>query len=391
MGTNAHWPSRLRSTDGNYFLRESKMRKSGLVTTLLSGISTLACSGHGSSPAAETLNVYNWPDYVAPDTVANFERETGIKVRYTTFDSGEVLATKLLTGHTNFDVVVPSDVSFARELHAGVFRKLNWTALPNSVNLDPEIMRHLAAHDPGNLYAVPYLWAVMGVGYNVDKVRERLGSTNFNSWSLVLDPKNASKLQDCGILIFDSAMDVFASVLVYLDKDPNSRDTKDLNAAADVLMKIRPFVRSIDSVAVIGDLANSSLCLVLTWSGDVMQARSRALEVSNGVKIQFFVPREGSLLIADVLAIPADAPHPQNAEKWLNYLMRPEVMAHITNAVRFPNGNRASLAFVNDAIKDDLAIYPNAETRAKLHTLAPPPPETDRLMTRLWTRFRTGN
>ena len=366
------------------------MHKRLLLTVLVSGYGVLACGGHGNAPAEEWLNVYNWPDYIARDTIANFERETGIKVRYSTFESNDILATKLLTGRTNFDVVVPSDEYFERELRAGVFRKLNKTALPNSVNLDPDIMRHLAVHDPKNQYAVPYLWATTGIGYNVDKVRERLGSTDFDSWSLALDPKNAAKLQDCGILFVDSATDVLSSVLIYLGKNPNSRDPTDLSAAAEVLMKIRPFVRAIDSVSVIGDLANGSLCLVVGWSGDVMQARSRALEASNGVKLRYIVPREGSSLIADVLAIPADAPHPRNAEKWINYLMRPEVMAGITNAVKFPNANRASLALVEEAIKNDPAIYPDAMTRAKLHTLVPPPPEITRLITRLWTKFRTG-
>ena len=360
-------------------------------TAVLTTFAVVACSGNGNPPAVEeTLNIYTWADYIAPDTVANFEHETGIKIRYSTFDTNEVLATTLLTGHTNYDIVVPSDFFFERLMKAGVFRKLDKTALPNSVNLDPGIMQNLAVHDPGNLYSVPYLWFTTGIGYNVDKVRERLGKTDFDSWSLLLDPKNAAKLQDCGILIIDSATDVFSSVLIYLGKDPNSRDPADLNAAADTLMTIRPFVRSIDSLGVIGDLANGSLCLILGWSGDVTQARYRALEASNGVRIRYFVPREGGLIGADMMSIPADAPHAQNAEKWMNYLMRPEVMAGITNAVKYPNGNRASLPFVQDSIRNDPAIYPGAEIRAKLHVLPAMTPEQSRLVTRLWTRFRTG-
>lgn len=351
----------------------------------------IACGGHGKPSAYEqSLNIYSWADYIAPDTVANFEHETGIKVRYSTFETNEVLATKLLTGHTNYDIVVPSDFFFDRLMKAGVFRKLDKRALPNSVNLDPEIMQRLAARDPGNLYAVPYLWFTTGIGYNVDKVRERLGSADTNSWSLLLDPANAAKLADCGILIIDSPTDVLSSVLIYLGKDPESRDPADWSAAADTLMKIRPFVRAIDSLEVIGELVNGSLCMVLGWSGDVMTARYRALEASNGVHIRYFVPREGGLIGVDMMSIPADAPHPQEAEKWMNYLMRPEVMAAITNAVKYPNGNRASLPFVQDAIKNDPQIYPGAEARAKLHKLPAMTPDQVRLVTRLWTRFRTG-
>jgi putrescine transport system substrate-binding protein len=351
-----------------------------------------ACSGNDKTPAAdETLNIYTWASYIAPDTVADFEHETGIKVRYSTFDTNEVLATQLLTGHTNYDIVLPSDFFFDRLMKAGVFRKLDRSALPNSVNLDPDIMQKLAVHDPGNQYAVPYLWFTTGLGYNIDQVRERLGQTEFDSWSLLLDPKNAAKLKDCGIQVLDSATDVLSSVLIYLGKDPESRNPVDLNAAADALMRIRPFVRSIDSVGTIGDLANGSLCLILAWSGDVTEARYRALEASNGVRIRYFVPREGGLIAADMISIPADAPHPRNAEKWMNYLMRPEVMASITNATKYPNGNRASLPFVQEALRNDPAIYPDAEMRAKLHVLPGMTPEQTRLVTRLWTRFRTGD
>ena len=363
-----------------------------LLTALLFGAGSLAaCGGHtGAGASDKTLNVYNWAGYIAPDTVANFERETGIEVHYSTYESNEISETKLLTGHSNYDVVTSADAFFERQLHAGVFRKLDKTALPNSVNLDPEVLQKLAVHDPGNLYAVPYLWTEAGLGYNVDKVRERLGSAEPDSWSLLFDPKNAAKLKDCGIMIVDSPEDVLPSVLIYLGKDPNSHDPADWTAAADVLMQIRPFVRSIEAEGIIGDLANGSLCLGLTWGGEVTQARYRALEAGNGVKIRYFVPREGAVAGLDMLAIPADAPHPDNAHKWLNYLMRPEVMADISNVLKYRNGNKASLPYVQEAIKNDPATYPDAKTRAKLSIETMQPPELKRLMTRLWTRFRTG-
>jgi putrescine transport system substrate-binding protein len=363
-----------------------------LLAALLFGAGSLtACGGHtGAGASDKTLNVYNWAGYIAPDTVANFERETGIEVHYSTYESNEISETKLLTGHSNYDVVTSADAFFERQLHASVFRKLDKTALPNSVNLDPEILQKLAVHDPGNLYAVPYLWTQAGLGYNVDKVRERLGSAKPDSWSLLFDPKSAAKLKDCGIMIVDSPEDVLPSVLIYLGKDPNSRDPADWTAAADVLMQIRPFVRSIEAEGIIGDLANGSLCLGLTWGGEVTQARYRALEANNGVKIRYFVPREGAVAGLDMLAIPADAPHPDNAHKWLNYLMRPEVIADISNVLKYSNGNKASLPFVQETIKNDPAIYPDAKTRASLSIETMQPPELKRLMTRLWTRFRTG-
>src|SRR5271165_467670 len=269
------------------------MQKAGLATTLFSALGVVACGGHGSPPAAqETLNVYNWTGFIAPDTIANFERETGIKVLYDTYESDEVLETKLLTGHTRYDVVVPSDIFFERLIKAGAFRKLDKAALPNIVNLDPEAMRELAVHDPGNLYGIPYNWYTTGIGYNVDKVRERMGSTELDSWSLLLDPKNAAKLQYCGISMVDSPTDVLSSVLIYHGKDPNSRDVADLNAAVDTLMKIRPFVRTIVSVGNIVDLANGNVCVFLGWAGDVVLARYRALEAGNGVKIHYFIPHE---------------------------------------------------------------------------------------------------
>jgi putrescine transport system substrate-binding protein len=362
----------------------------------LAGIATLvalgACGGHAEhgSPGGPTLNVYSWADYIAPDTVANFEKETGIKVRYDTYESNEVLETKLLTGHTNYDVVLPTDIFFERLMHAGTFRKLDKAALTNYANLDPDIVQRLAVHDPGNLYATPYLWTTVGIGYNAEKIQQRLGSVPLDSWSLIFDPKNAAKLQDCGITVIDAPTDVISSTLVFLGKDPNSRDPADIAAAEQVLMSIRPFVRSIEAQAYIGEFANGSLCVALGWSGDIIQARSRAVEAGNGIKINYFVPREGSMIIVDMMAVPIDAPHPKEAMLWLNYLMRPDVIAGITNAVKYPNGNRAAMSLVTASLREDPVVYPGAEIRARLHSLIVGPPSYTRQVTRLWTRFRTG-
>jgi putrescine transport system substrate-binding protein len=368
---------------------------------LAAGIAALlalgACGGHrapgppdSKDASAKILNIDSWADYIAPDTVANFEKETGIKVRYDTYESNEVLETKLLTGHTNYDVVLPTDTFFERLMRAGTFRKLDKAALTNYANLDPEILQKLAVHDPGNLYATPYLWTSVGIGYNVAKVQQRLGSAPLDSWSVILDPKNAAKLQDCGITVVDAPLDVISSTLVYLGKDPNTRDPADVAAAEQVLMKIRPYVRSIEAQAYIGELANGSLCAALGWSGDIVQARSRAEEAGGNVKINYFVPREGSLIIVDMMAIPADAPHPKEAMLWLNYLMRPDVMAGITNAVKYPNGNRAAMMLVKESLRQDPVINPDPSVRARLHSLVMAPPDFIRLLTRVWTRFRTG-
>lgn len=345
--------------------------------------------GCGSSRDEKVLNVYNWIDYVAPDTVADFEKQTGIKVRYDTFDNNEVLETKLLTGHTNYDVVVPTENYFDRQLKAGVYRKLDKEAIPNLKNADPDIMRRMAVHDPGNLYAVPYLWSTTGIGYDVDKVRARLGPAVPDSWALLFDVRNAGKLADCGIAIVDSPLEVFESAIIYLGGDPNRRDVKDVAAASEVLHRIRPFVKRIDPDTVPA-LTAGEICLALDWSGDVAIARKRAEEASTGANLAYLVPREGALMTIDMMGIPADAPHARNAEIWMNYLMRPEVMANITNAIRYPNGNAASLALVDPAIKSDPSVYPDAATRARLITHTGASLEYSRLVTREWTRFRTG-
>lgn len=335
------------------------------------------------------LNVYNWMDYIAPDTVSNFEKETGIKVRLDTFDNNEVLETKLLTGHTHYDVVLPTENFFDRQLRAGVYRKLDKDEIPNLKNADPEILRRMAVHDPGNRYAVPYMFSTTGLGYNVEQVRGRLGPDTPSSWGLLFDPKSAAKLSDCGIIISDSPLDVFASAMLYLGRDPNRHDPADIRAASAVLQGIRPYIRQIapDPIA---DLANGDSCLALAWSGDVEMARHRAEQAGKGVRIAYVLPREGGLITIDMMGIPADAPHPHNAERWMNYLLRPEVAASITNYIRYPNGNLASLPFVDAAIRSDASIYPDAATRARLVTNSAVPQEFSREITREWTRFRTG-
>jgi putrescine transport system substrate-binding protein len=343
----------------------------------------------GGYDTEKVVNVYSWADYIAPDTVSNFEKETGIKVRYDVYDNNEILETKLLSGHSNYDVVVPTDVFFDRQREAGVYRKLDKQALPNLVNTDPQIMRQMAVHDPGNLHAIPYMWSTTGIGYNIDMVRKRLGGNIPDSWALLFDPRNAAKLQDCGILMVDSPLDVFESAIIYLHRDPQRRDPKDVLAAAELLHAIRPFVRNIDPAA-IAPLATGDVCLELAWSGDVEAARNRAVEAATGAHIAYLIPREGARTTIDMVAIPADAPHPRNAQIWMNYLLRPEVIAGISNYIKYPNGVAASLPLIDNAVRNDPAVYPDAATRARLVSSVPVPLNYSRLLARAWTRFRTG-
>jgi len=392
------WPSTRRTA-----LSRSLVRKRSGAAGILAAAGPLAmiaiallggcgekATDRGPTGEEKVLNVYSWSTYIAPDTIDNFQKETGIKIRYDLYESNEVLEAKLLTGHTNYDIVIPSGDFFERQVKAGVFRRLDRKLLTNAANLDPEIMARLATHDPGNLHAVPYMWSATGIGYDPAQVRARLGKNFRHSWAMLLDPDNAARLKDCGISVLDAPFDVISSVMIYLGRDANSHDPRDIHAAFKVLLKIRPFVRYIDSVEYISDLANGGLCMALGWSGDVIQARDRGRESNTGKQIVFLVPDEGGVITVDAMAIPADAPHPLNAQLWMNYLMRPRVMAAITNAVKYPNGNLASMPYIDRSIASDAGIYLDAPTRARLQVHRAQPPDYARTITREWTRFKTG-
>jgi putrescine transport system substrate-binding protein len=349
-----------------------------------------------SAPAAaanteeKVLNVYNWSDYIAEDTVANFEKETGIKVNYDMYDSNEVLETKLLAGNSGYDVVVPSASFLERQIKAGVFMKLDKAQLPNLKNMDPEIMQRVALHDPGNEHAVDYMWGTSGIGYNADKVQKALPNAPVDSWALVFDPKNAAALKSCGITLLDDPGEITAVVLNYLGKEPNSQSAEDLAAAEKTLMAIRPFVRYIHSSQYIGDLANGEVCVSVGYSGDILQSRTRAEEAKKGTVIKYSVPKEGTIIWFDMLAIPADAPHPNNAHMFINYIMQPQVTAAISNSMSYANGNAASLEFLDDAVKNDPGVYPSASVKAKLFPDLAKSADYTRLLNRTWTRFKTG-
>ena len=355
-------------------------------------LAALAVTLAGTATAEEekVLNVYNWSDYIAEDTIANFEERTGIKVNYDVFDSNEVVEAKLLAGNTGYDVVVPTAAFLERQIKAGVFRKLDRTALTNYDNLDPDIMSRVALHDPGNAYAVPYMWGTTGFGYNEAMVAEALPDAPVDSWAMLFDPDVISKLASCGVTLLDAPTEVFSAALVYLGKDPNSEDLDDLKAAEELLAKIRPFIRYIHSSQQINDLANGEICVAMGWSGDMMIAADRAAEADNGVEISYTIPKEGTIVWFDMLAIPADAPHPQNAHLFINYLLEPEVIAAVSNYVFYANPNAAATDLVETEIIEDPGIYPPPEVKAKLFPDLAHSARFTRAQTRAWTRFKTG-
>jgi len=347
-----------------------------------------------AAPAASTeekvLNVYNWSDYVDPKVIEDFQSQTGIKVRYDVFDSNEVLETKLLTGNSGYDVVVPSAYFLERQIKAGVFRKLDKTKLPNLANLDPDLMQRAAGHDPGNEYGVVYMWGTTGIGYDATKVKKILPSAPVDSWNLIFDPAVISKLKGCGVSVLEDPTDMVATALLYLGKDPNSQSEADLKLAEDLLVAIRPYIRSISSSAYIDGLANGDICVAVGYSGDMLQARDRAVEAGKPVDIQYSIPKEGALMWFDTLAIPADAKHPDNAHLFIDYLMRPEVAAKNSDFVKYANANAKATALVNEELRNDPGIYPTPEVKARLQANLTKSAEFTRLLNRAWTRFTTG-
>lgn len=351
--------------------------------------STTTSSTPGATDAEKVVNVYNWSDYIDPSVIADFQKQYGIKVNYDVFDSNEVLQTRLLTGHSNYDLVVPSGSFLANQLKAGVFQKLNKALLPNWKYLDPGVLAKEAEYDPGNEYSVTYMWITSGPGYNVAKIKERMPNAPVDSWAMLYDPAVVAKFADCGVSLLDAPTEVIPTVLIYLGKDPNSNSLEDLKAAETALMAIRPYIRYIHSSRYIDDLANGETCLALGWSGDVKQAHDRAKEAGKGVDIGYNIPKQGAISNYDVMAVLADAPHPNNAHLFMNYLMQPEVAAKSTNLVKYANGDTPTDA-INEAVRNDPGVYPPPEVAAKLHPEAPRDLEYTRALTRVWTRIKTG-
>jgi putrescine transport system substrate-binding protein len=357
---------------------------------LCAGCSEHEADGATADVSEKVLNVYNWSDYIQPSVVADFEKEYGIRVNYDVFDSNEILETKLLTGHTNYDIVVPSAAFLERQLQADIYQKLDKALLPNLKNVDPRVAHDESLYDPGNQYSVDYMWITSGVGYNTAAIRERSPDAPVDSWRMLFDPEVVAKFADCGVSILDAPSEVVGTVLLYLGKNPNSDSPEDLKAAEQALHAIRPYVRYVDSSRYIDNLANGDICLVMGWSGDIKQAHDRAKEAGKGVDIAYSIPREGAIVNYDVLAIPADAPHVRNAHLFINYLLRPDVAARNSNLIKYANALPPDIQPLDAAVRDDPGIYPPPEVRARLTPERARPADYQRLLTRMWTRFKTG-
>ena len=355
------------------------------------GKSEAPSTGAAAGAEEKVLNVYNWSDYIDPEVVAEFTRETGIKVNYDVFDANEVLETKLLAGNSGYDLVVPSAYFLERQIKAGVFATLDKSKLPGLANLDPELAARAARHDPDGAHSVVYLWGTTGIGYDAGKIRAIMPDAPVDSWRLVLDPAVISKFKDCGVSVLEDPTDMVGTVLLYLGKDPNSQSEEDLKLAEQALLAIRPYIRQITSAQYIEGLANGELCIAVGYSGDVLQARDRAAEAGKPVDIRFSIPKEGALMWFDTLAIPADAKHPGNAHLFIDYLLRPEVAARNSDFVNYANANAKATALVNEELRNDPGIYPSPETKARLQPNLSKSAEFTRLLNRAWTRFTTGS
>jgi len=368
------------------------------LTVLASAMLLAACSKPAEAPKAsaaaaeeeKVLNVYNWSDYIEASVIEGFTKETGIKVQYDVFDSNEMLETKLLAGNTGYDIVVPSASFLNRQLQAGVHQKLDKSLLPNLKNIDPSIAQRIEAFDKGNEYSVNYMWGTSGVGYNVKKISERMKDAPVDSFAMFYDPKVISKFADCGVTILDAPSEVIGTVLIYLGKDANSEKPEDLAAAEAVLKAVRPYIKNFHSSNYIEQLANGEICLALGWSGDVLQASTRAEEAKNDVEISYRIPKEGAVMFFDQLAIPKDAKHPKNAHLFIDYLLRPEVAAKNSSYISYANANAASTALIDKSVTDNPNVYPPADLMTKLVPDMPESAEFSRSLNRAWTSIKTG-
>ncbi|WP_193177153.1 polyamine ABC transporter substrate-binding protein [Oricola nitratireducens] len=364
------------------------MIRSKLLFTTVAAFAALTVAAGAQD---RVVNIYNWSDYIDDSILTDFTAETGIKVVYDVFDSNEVLETKLLAGSTGYDIVVPTGTFLANQIKAGVFQKLDKSKLPNLANMDPEISARLAKYDPGNEYAINYMWGTTGIGINVDMVKERLGDdAKLNTWDLVFNPEIAAKLADCGIFELDAPTEMIPAALNYMGMDPDLKDQESIDKAKELLLKIRPYVRKYHSSEYINALANGDICVAVGWSGDVLQARDRAAEADAGVNVEYIIPKEGALMWFDNMAIPSDAKNVDEALEFLNYIMKPEVIAKASNYVYYANGNAASKPFLNEDVIGDQAIYPNEETISRLYTVSPDNAKEKRILNRAWTEVKSG-
>lgn len=361
------------------------MRKTLAITV---GIALLTVTATAQEEAV--VNIYNWSDYIAEDTIEKFTAETGIKVNYDVFDNNEIAEAKLLTGNSGYDIVVPTASFLERQIAAGLFQKLDRTKLSNIGNMDETIMAAVEIADPGNEHAVVYMWGTTGFGYNAKAIEERMPDAPLGSWDMIFNPEIVAKFADCGVSLLDAPAEVIPAALTYLGRDPLSEDAADLEAAEQLIMTIRPYIRYFHSSQYISDLANGDTCLAHGYSGDILQARDRADEAEAGVFVEYVIPEEGAVVWFDMLAIPTDAPHSDNAHKFIDFVMRPQIAADISNYVYYANANAASFNLIDAEVTDDPAIYPDDDVKANLFAVRAHSSRYDRLLNRTWTRIKTG-
>ncbi|CAM3876168.1 Spermidine-binding periplasmic protein SpuE [Pseudomonas reidholzensis] len=346
--------------------------------------------GASAQAAQPSVSVYNWTDYIGDTTLADFQASSGIKVVYDVFDSNETLEGKLLAGRTGYDVVVPSNHFLARQAKAGAFLALDRSKLPNFKHLDPKLLKQLEQNDPGNQYAVPYLWGTNGIGYNVDKVKAALGIDKIDSWAVLFEPENLKKLQQCGVAFMDSPDELFPAMLNYLGMNPRSENEDDYKKAEAQLLKLRPYITYFHSSKYVSDLANGDVCIAFGYSGDVFQAANRAVEAKNGVKIAYSIPKEGSNLWFDLLAIPKDASNPEQALAFINYLLDPQVIAKVSTTVGYANANLEAKQHMAPALVNNPEVYPPQEVLDKLYVSSTPSAKIMRVMTRSWSKIKSN-
>ena len=346
-----------------------------------------------TGPAAaeeRQLNVFNWADYIGPDTIKDFEKETGIKVTYDNFDSYEALDAKILTGHSGYDIIFPDSTLAYHHIKAGLYLPLDKSQLPNFKNLDPFVLEQLKSADPDNAHVVPYMWWTNGIVYNPDQVTKRMPDAPVDSLALVFDPKIVAKFKDCGVTFLDSPGDMFGLALRYLGKDPNSNTEADIDAAEALMAKVRPYVQRFDNVAQINALADGEACIAVNWSGATMQAIARVQEVGSKVKLTYAVPKEGANIGFDGMAIPADAPHPAEAMAFINYMLRPEVIAKVSAAINYASANKESWGLLDESLRQNPVLFPDDAARKTLYPAIPRDEDGLRAMTRAWTKVKTG-
>jgi putrescine transport system substrate-binding protein len=357
---------------------------------LLATAVILSACGQKSAPRPAVLHLYNWSDYIDPAILTDFTRETGIKVVYDTFDSNEVLETKILQGQTGYDLVVPSNHNVPRYIAAGAIQPLDKSKLKNLGNLDPKIMAYMAPFDPDGAHTVPYMRGTIGIGYNAEAIARRLPGVKVDSWAIAFDPKYLAKLKDCGVYWLDASEDMYAVALNYMGKDPNSKAIADYQAATEMMSKARPYVRKFHSSEYINALAGGDICLAIGYSGDVLQAKARAQDAGSSVKVAYALPKEGSQVWFDVFALPKDAPNPAAAYSFIDYMLRPEVIARASNYTHYANANAAATRLVDPSVRDDPSVYPPPEVFSRLFVTTTKDQALLREANRQWTRVQTG-